>query len=54
MLSIINNVTEQTDKQALPDTLQSNTIAITVQPDIKGLVDFGGVEWVAVSEYCDQ
>jgi len=44
----------QTDKQALPGTLQNNTIAITEQPNIKGLVDFGGVGWVAVSGYCDR
>ena len=29
--------------------LESNTIAITVQPNIKGLVDFDGVGWVRES-----
>jgi hypothetical protein len=40
--------------KALPGTLQNNTIAITVQANIKGLVDFGGVGRVAVSGYCDR
>ena len=46
------NTTEQTAKQALPGTFESNTIAITAQPNIKGLVGFGGVGWVVGSEYC--
>jgi hypothetical protein len=36
----------------LYQALQNNTIAITVQLNTKGLAGFGGVGWVAVSEYC--
>ena len=36
----------------LPGALKYNTIAITVQANIKGLVGFGSVGWVAVSGYC--
>jgi hypothetical protein len=34
--------------KTLPGTLQSSTIAITVQPNIKGLVGFGGVSGLLV------